>query len=1405
MGGVTVGLYDGSGSPLSTTVTAGDGSFSFTGLTPGDYSLEFTVPGAYLVSPPAQGGDAARDSDADPSTGRTPETTLVSGENDPRWDLGLYQNASLGDLVWEDRNANGRQDPGEPGIEGVGVELRSGAGSLLDSAATAADGRYTFTDLVPGDYYIQFTKPAGTTISSMNAGPDRLVDSDADPATGRTVTTTLGSGETDPGWDLGLYQVVQLSGKVWYDVDGDGTQDSGEPPIPGIALTLTWAGLDGNPATPGDNSTLPPATTAADGTWSLAGATPGVYQAVASALPDGLTQATYDLDGAGTPSQAQFPVSSGQSRSDIDFGYRGAGSIGNFAWSDLDHDGVQDAGEPGLAGVTVALTWAGPDGDLATPGDNLVYADLTTLAGGLYTFDHLPGGQFRLSASLPDGVFFTALQAGSDPAADSDFDPQSGQTTAITLPDGASDLTLDLGVMRHTITKAVSATSFAPTAGTAVTIGEVVTYDIALTFPEGSSADTLVVDALPAGLEYVEGSATLLLDGFDGSALLGTVTAVPGQVSFDLGTVVVNSGAAGPAHGLLLRFDARVRDVPGNSGVSGSQTSLANTASLQVDSGPVVASNPVILQVVEPRLTLEKTFNPTSASLGETITIYLAVENNGTSPAYDLILTDPLLDTRFTDITEDVTPPGFTFSAVSVGGTTTVRYTAGAGTSLPAGGRLSFAFQAAVAATVSPGSVLPNTAEISQAATLPGPDDHRRLEPVVSASANLPTVGADLALVKTAAPDPVTAGETLAYTLDVTNLGPYPASQVRVVDVLEAGMTFVSAEGDIDQPWSCAYAPAARQVDCLLDDLPVDDTTTITLVVAVSSGALGPLENTATVSSGLLDPDLANNQDSTSTVVTAAADLSILKTGAAQQFAGTDLVYSLAVANHGPSDALSVSVSDLLPAGVSLRSVTYDSGHPWSCSGTATVICDLPALAAGDTSTITLTVRIAVEASGSLDNTAAVSTTTLEPNYTNNASTVSTTVLPAPYLASSKLAAEVDGNGVITPGEVLEYTIAITNTGQSDAEAVLFTDTPGEHTTLIAGTVTSDAPGSTVTRGNAPGDTSVAIQLGTLPALTGSATLTFRVRIDTPLPVGVNSVSNQGVFEGSNFQPVTTDNHAGPHNPGEPTVTYVNGTPRLAAIKSALLVVDPDLNLTASPGDTLEYAITVTNTGDAADSAVVFTDTLDPNTTLVAGSVETSQGSVTLGNAAGDTAVAVDLGTLPGAGGQAVVTFRARINPSLPAGTDHLRNQGAVDGQATHILTDDPQTVDPDDATLTPVMGPTAVTLLEFRAVPWGRQQVKLEWSTAVEVNNYGFILKRAAVDDYQQAAAVGFVPSAVPGGSGGGAAYQYIDTPPEAGEWVYWLVDLDMQGQQTPHSQTVTADTSPDPRCTLFMPFVIK
>ena len=448
--GVTVELFKSDGTSMGTTQTANGGQYSFTNLVPGDYHVQFTLPSGYVFSPKDQGSDDAKDSDADTANGTTINTTLVSGENDPTWDAGMYQKASLGDYVWEDLNADGVQDAGEPGIQGATVKLYRDAdgdgvaepngddGASIATDTANANGIYGFNNLTPGAYFVEFTKPAGfdkASPSTPSTASDPT-DSDADTTTGVTDVTVLVSGENDPTWDAGFYKLASLGDFVWDDLNANGEQDNGEPGIQGVTVNL----LDAN------GNQIDTTTTDANGHYSFDNLEPGSYS-VEFVLPSGSVFSpkdqgnddAKDSDADTTTGKTDTTtLISGENDTTWDAGMYEPASLGDYVWEDTNADGVQDANESGIDGVTVELFKS----------DGTSMGTTQTANGGQYSFTNLVPGDYHVQFTLPSGYVFSPKDQGSDDAKDSDADTTNGTTINTTLISGENDPTWDAGMYK---------------------------------------------------------------------------------------------------------------------------------------------------------------------------------------------------------------------------------------------------------------------------------------------------------------------------------------------------------------------------------------------------------------------------------------------------------------------------------------------------------------------------------------------------------------------------------------------------------------------------------------------------------------------------------------------------------------------------------------------------------------------------------------------------------------------------------------------------------------------------------------------------------------------------------------------------------------------------------------------
>lgn len=156
------------------------------------------------------------------------------------------QAATLGDRVWIDANGNGVQDAGEVGLPDVTLSLHTSDGTLVATTVTDNNGQYVFTDVAPGDYYIQVTVPTGYVLTSPNQGSDEGADSDVDTTTSRTALITVAGGETLDTWDVGFIPLGHIAGIAWIDPNANAVKDANETTyVPGVPVHVTGTDVTG--------------------------------------------------------------------------------------------------------------------------------------------------------------------------------------------------------------------------------------------------------------------------------------------------------------------------------------------------------------------------------------------------------------------------------------------------------------------------------------------------------------------------------------------------------------------------------------------------------------------------------------------------------------------------------------------------------------------------------------------------------------------------------------------------------------------------------------------------------------------------------------------------------------------------------------------------------------------------------------------------------------------------------------------------------------------------------------------------------------------------------------------------------------------------------------------------------
>jgi uncharacterized repeat protein (TIGR01451 family) len=173
---------------------------------------------------------------------------------------------------------------------------------------------------------------------------------------------------------------------------------------------------------------------------------------------------------------------------------------------------------------------------------------------------------------------------------------------------------------------------------------------------------------------------------------------------------------------------------------------------------------------------------------------------------------------------------------------------------------------------------------------------------------------ADLEVAKSDSPDPVVAGDPLTYEVMVTNNGPSKAIDVAIVDLLPAEVTFAGTTIS-NGSGTCVWLDALSRVECDLNDLDPGASVTVFIDVIVNADTpAGTLTDNVSVSAATPDSNAGNDLDSEDTTVVTEADLGVLKDGNFP--AGnpsTEIIYTITLSNHGPSDAQNVMVVDTLP------------------------------------------------------------------------------------------------------------------------------------------------------------------------------------------------------------------------------------------------------------------------------------------------------------------------------------------------------------------------------------------------------------------------------------------------------------------------------------------------------------
>jgi uncharacterized repeat protein (TIGR01451 family) len=848
-----------------------------------------------------------------------------------------------------------------------------------------------------------------------------------------------------------------------------------------------------------------------------------------------------------------------------------------------------------------------------------------TITCSIATLNSGASANFTFIANIPSGTLagttYVNTATGSTTTPDPDSGNNSGTQTVTVTP------TTDLYVTKDGPTTAL--------AGSNVTF----TINAGNSGPDGGSIS--LTDTLPGTMTFVSLTQT------GGTSLPCPTQPAPGSG----GTINCSATfASGQSATLSL-----VVNIPANTPDGTSFTNQATVSGNGFDPNPDNNSQAAAVMVPIPQADMGvQKVGPSAAAPDSDVTYTITVNNSGPDAATNAKLTDTLPGTMtFASMVQNSGP---TFGCGFAAGTETCTIA-----SMPAGTTAVFTLTGHIPPGTASGTTYTNTAQVSSDLSDPNPNNNSSLT-------FLTVVTSDLAITKTG-PGTATSGGTISWTITASNNGPDTSSPTDFDDPLPAGTTFASIVQNTGPTFGCISPGVGNNgnVNCSIGNFASGASAQFTLTANIVPSFVGSLSNTATISGQNADTNSNNNSATAVTTVSGSADLTINKTGPASANAGTNITYTVTLTNSGPSNAANVSLTDAVPANTTFVSETQTTGPTFSCTtpavgGTGTITCTLGSMPV-TSATFSITVNINAGASGTITNTANVSSTTADPNPSGNTPTVNTTVTRSADVAVVKTAPSA-----AVAGTTMTYNITVTNNGPSDAASVTMADTLPPNTTFVSETQPT-GPAFICTNPSIGGTGTVSCSIAALTAGT-TATFTITVQIALAAPVGPSS----------NTATVTSTSDPNSANNSSTAVTQI-----AAAIADLSITKTP----TAPPygtGMPVTYTIVVTNSGPNPATAVTVTDVLPAGTTF--------QSSTPPGACSGTTTITCNAGTLANG---ATSTFTITI--TMPATAGPVVNTATVSASP---LTPDPNpgnntatsTINVIPASNIPLISPLALLLL---------------------------------------------------------------------------------------------------------------
>ncbi|MCM3658103.1 DUF11 domain-containing protein [Agromyces mediolanus] len=871
--------------------------------------------------------------------------------------------------------------------------------------------------------------------------------------------------------------------------------------------------------------------------------------------------------------------------------------------------------------------------------------------------------EVKLTDPAPAGVTWTAAASTAGPTADCTVDAasvactitelQPGETAAVRLT-GTLASSLPAGPVSNTVT----ATSAEPEAT-----------------PDDNTADDSVNVAVESGLElHKEDSAPTGVAGagFGYTFTLinrGPSDAVDATLTDTLPTelrdpVIVSQPAGDPCSITDGELDCSFGTVPADPDgtsplvvtVSGTLdpalatgTTLQNTASATDATGATVTADETTQVIRESTFTVVKTPMTDPVVAGAPLDWTVVVANEGPSVSDGPVMIE----------TPDA---GYTITAMSGDGATceVATLTCDLGT-LPPDGTVTITVSGTVSADRPAGPLV-------NRATVLNPQGE---DPSDEAQVDVSRV-ADLTLMKTAAPEPVRAGDVVLYTLVVGNTGPSTANDVVVADTLPSGLTFFAG------PSTAGCSVAGQVVSCPVGALAVGESRVIGIAASTDPTFDGVVTNTATAVGTEDDPDGAT-ATTDSTVVPEAA-VSLEKTGG-PAIAGQNLTWTLTVSNAGPSAAADLVLTDTLAPSLGFVSGVADDGTV--CSADALVVtCELADLAPNGQTIVTIVTSTSPsavphgQASVTVGNTARVTSSTPDDDPDDNTANALAVIAALVHLTPSK-----SGPAEVIAGTDGSYVLGVANSGPSTATNVEVVDRLDPSLTFDA-----DASDPACTLSD-PGQNEVRCRVDEL-GVGDSATFTVVVRFDPSIAPGsliVNAAAGVADQTDIGFEPPAS------------VTTLVQS--------QADVSIEKRVTSPIAAGEEAVYTIVVSNTGPSSALGVRFSD-VGPADGLLGGGLQRGLKGAPDCPVEGIRFECTIPQLLPGE--SITITMSTGTDPALPDGTE-ITNVATVESDTPDMVTEN----NADESTLV-IVRQSTLSLTKVASVDAARPGASVDWTLVV-------------------------------------------------------------------------------------------